>query len=209
MREIIRALIKLLPWPWWRSFWLSILLWMVKHKVGVILVRGLEVKDQNSTAQQVSDLIGRELSTMLCKTPAQILEQLKQPYTIVAFSAKDSTLVVGFVTLWHLFEDWFELGSLVVRNQTEPSFRGRGIATELTWLLLVLNERLNIIATAKLGRAINALVHGGLVVANFATLPEQVHQATCVCTGEGEGGLVCPKANGVCRLLICKLSLKK
>lgn len=189
---------------------------VVEEKMGATFVPGQLILngDRENVATQVVELISRELGTMLAQNKQNILMQLGSRYTIVAFSIDQPEVVVGFVTLWPLTSgSWFELGSLVVRNQTEPSFRGRGIATKLVELVLAqAGDEINILATAKLAQAINALTSGGMPVMDFERLPGYVHAATCICTGAGEGGKNCPKRNGACRLVVAAptlLRLKK
>jgi hypothetical protein len=207
--NLVKRLYEVCPQTWCRRIIRVALNAIRQRQMEVIIKTGPEVEDPEEVAKQISELISYELSTMLAKTPEEILGQMNSPYTLVAFSVEHPRLVVGFVTLWSLYEVWFELGSLVVRNQQIPSFRGRGIATELVWEILQRSFPLRILATAKTAQAINALTSGGTLLASFNSLPLQVHMATCVCTGPGEGGNHCPKADGPCRLLLARKALKR
>lgn len=153
----------------------------------------------NQVVSGIAAMTLRYPGILLPKTQEQIAAQLEMKDTVVAgIIYHRAFTLVGFVTLYDLGVDVFELGTLTVLEE----FQGQGVGTELVRTVIEYNGEHRIIATAKTSRAIRALIHGGMSMREFNFLPESVRAATCCCTNSGEGGILCPKADRECRLLI-------
>jgi len=173
---------------------------------GVKFLHGMQIPPEHHLriAEEVSRMTREYQGIMLVKAPAEIMPQLKKEATVAAVIERPEGLeLVGFVTLWDLkVEGVLELGTLGVFSQ----YQGLGIGTELVRIALTLNGKHRIIATAKTSKAITALIHGGMAMWDFTSLPLAIRATTCCCSGEL--GVDCTKADGACRLLKANWSKK-
>ena len=105
--------------------------------------------------------------------------------------------IVAHVTLWPLYEDWFEFGTIWVPND----YRGQGLSKAL--FVEILQKRPRIMLTTTNPIVFHLAEEFGMRQVNFDELPPGMREATCICPPEKIKGcsnqLRCPLKDKECR----------
>lgn len=130
---------------------------------------------------------------LLAKTSNELRTVASEHHLIVAVDTRLNYLVVGCVALWHLGRDeynrdWFELGTLWVKPEYRFSGKHRmPISDALYRRILADNQDKNILATTTNPAAIELGMRHGMQMISYASLPQNIHKATCICPREKTG----------------------
>lgn len=152
---------------------------------------------------------------LLTKNADELKDVAEAHHIMIAVDTSKQHTVVGCIALWqltnlsrilHNFSDWFELGTLWVK----PEYRFHGarhmpIADALYRRILTENQGKNILATTTNLSAIHLGARHGMQMISFASLPKEVHKATCVCPIEKtcvKNNAHCPLKDAACRVRV-------
>lgn len=142
--------------------------------------------------QMVLKMIGEK--HLLIHDPERLYQQWLNNLSVVKF---EDNQIIAHVTLWPLYDDWFEFGTIWV----ERDYRGQRISRILFAEILQKRPRIMLTTTNPIVQHLSE--EFGMRRVGFHCLPPGMREATCVCPPEKIRGCVdpmrCPLKDEECR----------
>lgn len=154
------------------------------------------------------ETITRTEKHLLTKTREDLEPAARDGRVTIAIDSRANNRVVGCVVLWHLYENWYELGTFLVIPEyrfKSGTRRAMPIGDALYRRLLANNRDKNILGTTTNRSAIRTGQRHGMQMVKFDQLPSEVERATCICPASkmlSDNNATCALKNRACRVRI-------